>query len=600
MQERIWRALVLAMAGFIVAGVGRADETASDVLSGSVVSEIQKEATVYVPDSSSPQATMASFQEVCRQIGDIFQQSNAAGSITAEQEQQLIDLYARMTSLLDVSELPDSERFALAHVAGTQISEVLDRIRLPAAAAIPDAKEAEAQGLKYWRIPDTHLTLTRITEGPRTGDWVFDAHTVSRIDELYRKARPMPYRPDANVGRIGEVGGLLNHYMVFTGPVIPYSFTSQVPPWARVELFANPLWKYLATFLTLALMVAVALLVQRLTRFRSDTRDTSPAVLMHLRRLVLPVAVAAMLLMVSSFVIFEIRLREGPMELVNDLLLILFYLVVFWIIICVGNLIGALILSSRSMSSRGIDASLVRLSTRVIAYIVGFWVLIDGVERLGLSLVPLIAGVSIGGLAFAMAARPTLGNLLAGILIFADRPFKVGDRVMISDNNGTIEDIGLRSTRMRTLDGHQVTIPNEDICNSQVINIARRPNIRRLLNVTVTYDTSVEKIEQAKAIIRELLSEEIDGGKSEEELGRPANGCVNDPDFPPRILFTDFNADSLNIQVLYWFTPPDYKAYLVHADWFNRELLRRFNDAGIDFAFPTQTIELKTEPGTAA
>jgi MscS family membrane protein len=192
----------------------------------------------------------------------------------------------------------------------------------------------------------------------------------------------------------------------------------------------------------------------------------------------------------------------------------------------------------------------------------------------------LLAGLGLGGLAFALAAQDTLKNLFGSITIFADRPFALGERVKIRDHDGFVEEVGFRSTRIRTLTGHLVTIPNSVVTDSPVENIGRRPYIRRLLNVTVTYDTPPEKMVRAVEILKEMLE---------------ARKEHFPPDMPGKVYFDEFNAASLNIVVYYWFTPPDWWEYLTFTHDFNMELLRRFNEEGIEFAFPTQTLYLKPE-----
>lgn len=570
------------------------DNDVEDVLRGSLLSEVGIETPVFVPENGDPQTTVQSFQEQTRKIRDLFVQHPEG--IDGEVEDDLIELFARGTYLIDVSDLPKADRFTRAHVAICQLSEVLDRIPLPPIEQVPDAEATQTQKLDFWRIPGTGIALSRIQEGPRKDEWIFSKETVEQLDRLYHKLRKKPYREDANIGAATPDGGLLNSYVQFTGPLLPSNFDLWMPPSLRVVFFGEPLWKYLGTLIILVAASLFGYLILRVKR-RLMGRNSQQArpVLTAVCHLIMPVSIAVMLLLVSAFVTFEIRLRMTPLTVTNDILLTLFYFVVFWGVVCLGNLIGTLIIAHESISSTGLDASLVKLATRVSSYILGFWVLVEGVQRLGLSLVPLIAGVSIGGLAFAMAARPTLGNMLAGILIFADRPFKVGDRVMVGVHNGTIEDIGLHSTRIRTLEGHLASVPNEYVCSNDVINIARRPSIRRKTEIGITYNTPPEKIEEAMQIIRDILSQNTDGGKNDEELGRPGNHYIYDGVKPPRVEFTELGESSLNIMVLYYFNPPDMPTYQKHCTWVNLELVKRFNAAGIEFAFPTQTIELAGE-----
>jgi MscS family membrane protein len=188
----------------------------------------------------------------------------------------------------------------------------------------------------------------------------------------------------------------------------------------------------------------------------------------------------------------------------------------------------------------------------------------------------ILAGLGIGGLAFALAAQDSLKHLFGSVVIFTDRPFEVGDRLVVDGHDGPVEEVGFRSTRIRTLDGHLVTIPNGDLVNKSIQNVTKRPYIRRICNISITYDTPPEKIEEGVQILKDLL-------KDHEGMH---------PDFPPRVYFKDLNSDNLNIFVLYWYHPPAYWDFLAFSERFNLEMIRKFREAGIDFAFPTRTLYL--------
>jgi MscS family membrane protein len=191
-------------------------------------------------------------------------------------------------------------------------------------------------------------------------------------------------------------------------------------------------------------------------------------------------------------------------------------------------------------------------------------------------LTSVLAGLGIGGLAFALAAQDTLKNFFGSLAIFTDKPFLIGERVVIDGHDGPIEDVGLRSTRIRTLEGHLVSVPNGELASKTIQNIGRRPYIRRLFNIGITYDTPPEKVERALEIIKDILKDH-EGMNSE---------------FPPRVYFNEFNSASLNILVIYWYHPPDYWDFMKFSEKVNLEILNKFNSEGIDFAFPTQTLYL--------
>ncbi|NQY32002.1 MAG: mechanosensitive ion channel family protein [Coraliomargarita sp.] len=198
----------------------------------------------------------------------------------------------------------------------------------------------------------------------------------------------------------------------------------------------------------------------------------------------------------------------------------------------------------------------------------------------GKEITSILAGLGIGGLAVALAAQDTLKNFFGSIVLLADKPFEIGDRINVDGHDGPVESVGLRSTKIRTLDGHLVTIPNGEMANKSIWNIAKRPHIRRIFNVTITYDTPPAKVAEAKAILEDIL-------KDHEGMHE---------DFLPRVYFNNFNESSLNLFCIYWYHPPAYWDYMAFTERVNTEILERFNAAGIDFAFPTQTVHLAGDP----
>ncbi|MBI9108256.1 MAG: mechanosensitive ion channel [Spirochaetales bacterium] len=199
----------------------------------------------------------------------------------------------------------------------------------------------------------------------------------------------------------------------------------------------------------------------------------------------------------------------------------------------------------------------------------------------GKPLTTLLAGLGIGGLAVALAAQDTLKNFFGSIMIMTDKPFKVGERISVEGYDGVIESIGFRSTRIRTLTGNQVVIPNDKVAQASIENIGRRQSIRRLTNINITYGTTPKKVEKALSIIRGILDNH--------------EGML--PDMPARVFFNEFNADSLNILVLYWYSPPDYWEFMRFTEEVNLKIMKMFDAEGIEFAFPTYTTYLEQEDG---
>lgn len=221
----------------------------------------------------------------------------------------------------------------------------------------------------------------------------------------------------------------------------------------------------------------------------------------------------------------------------------------------------------------------IRKTLRIFIAAISALFIADNILEMQLGTVLAAAGV--GGLAIALAAQETIANFFGSINIFADRPFQVGDRIRVGGFDGPVEEVGFRSTRIRTLDGHLVTAPNSKVVNEMVENISKRPFIKRLTNISITYDTPPEKVEKALQIIKDILADT-------EQVNR-------DPDLVPRVYFSDFQSFYLNILVIYWVKPPDYWLFQEVNEKVNLRIMQAFESESIEFAFPTQTLYLKKD-----
>ncbi len=223
---------------------------------------------------------------------------------------------------------------------------------------------------------------------------------------------------------------------------------------------------------------------------------------------------------------------------------------------------------------------IVRKALRVTIAIVAVLIISESVLGAN-NIKSILLSAGVGGIAVALAAKDTIANFFGSITIFTDRPFQIDEMIKIEGYCGPVEEVGFRSTRIRTLQGHLVTVPNSVVANSIVENIGRRPYIRRTSNITITYDSGHDKTQSAVQIIKEVLADVP-------ELN-------TDSQHPPRVYFSDFNDWSLNIYMTYWVKPPNYWLNQEVNERVNFEIQKRFEAEQIEFAFPTQTLYVKKD-----
>ncbi len=200
------------------------------------------------------------------------------------------------------------------------------------------------------------------------------------------------------------------------------------------------------------------------------------------------------------------------------------------------------------------------------------WILatLVALNNAGYDVSAILASLGIGGLAFALAAKDTVANLFGSLTIFLDEPFEIGDRIVVNGYDGYIEDVGLRSTRLRLLNGRIITMSNSSMTNSPVENITSEPSRKIILDLGLTYNTDEARMQQAMDILQEIIIN---------------NDLVEDKVTTAFMSFGDF---SLNIQLIYYIKKGS--CFYESQSSVNMEILKRFNEEKLDFAFPTQTI----------
>ena len=203
--------------------------------------------------------------------------------------------------------------------------------------------------------------------------------------------------------------------------------------------------------------------------------------------------------------------------------------------------------------------------------------IISGLTNAGYDVGALLAGVGIGGLALAMAAKDFVANIFGGITIFVDKPFTLGDRVKVNGIDGVVKEIGIRSTRIQTLENRLVTIPNHQFTDQLVENVTAEPSRKVKVVLGLTYDTTPERIDEALALLTDIVAT---NPKTEDEY---------------TIWFSGFGDFSLNLTAIYYIRKGEHWAHVPGE--VNLAILNRFNEVGLDFAFPTQTLLHEGLPG---
>ncbi|GAB4477938.1 MAG: mechanosensitive ion channel family protein [Anaerolineae bacterium] len=340
------------------------------------------------------------------------------------------------------------------------------------------------------------------------------------------------------------------------------------------ELLANPVWRWIAAPLAAALIMVLlrllrSMLVARIRRIAERTAnqidDLVVDVLDSTRPLLmLPVAIYAGSLILS--------LDETISSLLRTLAIIALLIQAgLWLVRLLTFVLGAYVRRSSDDASSESAVRTLSFITRLVVWSVIGVLVLDNIP--GVEVSSLIAGLGITGIAVALAVQNILGDLFASLSILLDKPFVIGDSIRVDEMQGTVEHIGLKTTRVRSINGEELVFANSDLLNSRIRNFKRMEERFVIFTIGVLYETPPEKLERIPAVVEEVIN------------GVPKAHFA-------RAHLTTFGASSLDFEIAYHVLDRDYATYLDTHHAISLMLLRRFQQEGIEFAYPTQLIYL--------
>lgn len=533
----------------------------------------QEEAHPLKPiDLSSPRATLRTFLESADAIGAYMAKEYIQAPSRAKFE-HMVRLGATTQQCLDLSEVPPAARLKTGRAAVVALYETLSRIRLPPFDEIPDAAQIglrDGDGEARWVIPDTEIALVRVKSGPRAGQFLFSPDTVERARGFFERVRALPYVrpvPIRNVHEIVVVGG---------GWMVPYGWIEALPDALRAPIAEQSGWKWIGLALMLLLLTLFLWLAYRVSRSGSAEHPFVQA----LAQFTMPVAVLAAMPAVAYLALVQINLIGTVGSAIDLATTALLYLAGAWMAWRFAPVVAEAIIASPNIAPESIDAHLIRVTARLLGIVGSVALLALGADRLGIPVYGIVAGLGVGGLAIALAAQPTIENLIGGMNLFADKPVRVGDFCRYGDALGTIEAIGIRSARIRGVDRTLTTIPNAVLAKMPIVNLTRRDRMLIQTVVGLRYETTAEQLRYVLVKLRELL------------VGHPRIH----PD-PIRARFVGFGASSLDVEVFAYVATSDWAEFLGIREDILLRIIDIVEQSGTGFAFPSQTLYLGRDRG---
>lgn len=518
--------------------------------------------------TESPRHTFASFLRLREQL-EVTLGNGMAERDRARRERVEV-IAEELALLIDLSQVPSAARRETGTETLGYMLDIFGRITLPDIADVPDAKAFDVDGPASYAIPDTPFRIVRMETGPREGEFLFSERTIRAAPRFYRSIEFLPLRSAL------PIESWSTEIRQVTGPMIPARFVALVPESWQSSVLDTPLWK-IATVGVLTVAAAVVLVAwhRAVRRMAGGRRRTYLWF-----KILSPLVIIAVVLLLQEFVTYQVNVAGRFSRLVDGIATALIYLAGTWAFWLFAVAVIEWIVLTPKFPEGSLDSSMLRLVARIIGTLGGIVILAIGAQEMGLPVLSLVAGLGIGGLAVALAIRPTLENLIGGFILFLDKPIRVGDFCTFGSQSGTVESIGVRSTQIRALDRTTISIPNAQFADMQIINWARCDQMLIDEIIGLRYETDGDQLRYVLARIREMFH------------GHPRIDSDT-----VRVRFSRYGGSSLDLAVRVYAKTREWNDFFAIKE----DILFRIKDiveqAGTGFAFPSQTVYMRRDDG---
>ena len=448
--------------------------------------------------------------------------------------------------------------------AAIMLKEVIDRIIVIDYNKIPETGEDPEEPLLRWRLKGTEIVISRVGSGDRAGEYLFSPETALRAESFFEKVKNLPYLPGSGMGA------------GFQEPWIKQF----VPLWAMDKFVGLAIWQWGGIFFAILIGLTMRLIARYLVRMgkRLASRTAGEWDDLIVEALSGPTGLLAAT-GIWFAALYLLKIKGLALTILMVVLEILLFACLTWLCYRLVGVLAEFLRTKAAKTDDKLDDQLVKLVTRSLeVFIIVFGVLLAA-QNLGIDVFSLLAGLGIGGLAVALAAKDSLANFFGSIMIMLDRPFQVGHWIVAGGAEGTVEDIGFRSTKIRTFYNSVISVPNSEIAMANIDNMGLRNYRRVYTKVGLTYDTPPEKIEAFLEGCKNIIF---------------ANPHTRKDYF--HVVFNDFGDSGLVVMLYFFLSVPDWSEELVQRQNVFLEIIRLAKALEVDFAFPTQTVHVETLP----
>ncbi len=470
----------------------------------------------------------------------------------------------RAVRCFDLDQTSFLEQQNKARETAILLKEVIDRVIVIDYSRIPVKSDEPGEKLVRWRLKGTEITITLQKEGDRAGEYLFSRDTSNRVREFYDKVKHLPYLE-------GSGGGAL-----FSDTW----FEENVPEWMRKKVFFLHIWQWTTIFLIILAGLVIKLFIKLLVDTVKRLSEKTSGVWIKKIASAFSGPTSWMAATLFWFLTLSFLGLEGlALSFITMLIKISLSALFLWLIYRLLDVLSDYFMDLASKTPSTLDDQLVPILTKTMKIFIIIFGTLVAIQNIGFNVMSVLAGLGIGGLAFALAAKDMVANFFGSLMILFDGPFQVGDWIIAGKSEGTVEQIGFRSTKIRTFYNSVISIPNADLATKEVDNMGKREYRRIRAVLGITYDTPPEKMEAFLEGIKNIIK---------------ANPHTRKDYY--HVVFSGYGDSSLEILLYVFLKVPDWSTELVEKQNIFLEILRLAKELDVDFAFPTQSLHIETFP----
>ena len=508
-------------------------------------------------NTESPRATLKSFMKAMNRYKDLSTRADAKSKNIAK------NMIERASETIDLSGVAQILQKQKGQEVAIYLKEIIDRIYVPDYSKIPGLDfNSDIRGL--WRLGGTQIIIKRIAKGENKGEYLFSGRTAMRANGFYERVRHLPYLKDSGGGS-GFQENWLKRYL---------------PKWAQRPFLSLEWWQWVGLFLSISFCFIFKIITRYTLLFTLyilyKNKDPDTGLRPFLQSVLHPLSYLSAV-GVGFVAIFLLQLQSTPFIVTTTILKLLASISIIWLAYRAVHYLSDYVRLILFKSNNKLNSQLAPFFSRSLKIGTIIAGILFTIQNLGINVASVLAGLGLGGLAFALAARDTVANLFGSLMILFDKPFQIGDWIKIGEAEGNVEDIGFRSTRIRTFYNSIVSIPNSEVAISQIDNMGSRKYRRVLANLSITYDTEPQKLEAFLEGIKNIIK---------------ANDYTRKNYF--HVVFKEYGDSGLIIMVYFYLNVDSWARELLERQNIYFEIYRLAKELKVEFAFTTQTLHIET------